>query len=340
MKVIRVQKRKLDEVKGYAPARVDLSGGSLDLWPIGVILDNALTVNCAINLFARVEAKKIREKFIRIISEDYGISYEYRKGQKWGKLSLIERICDHYGVTEGWEITVRSDFPAGSGLGGSSTIAVALSKVLLEIKEQNEDPQKTVSVLRDIEAKNLGIPTGVQDFWPAMVGGILSIHYKLGNDDIESLGNVFPFLSERMVVVYTGKSHFSAEMNYELYKGFLNGDRSIRKAMEGIARSSYELYLALKKGDFESAGEAMLEEWKNRKKLSPKISNKKMENIEKAAIDAGATGVKGCGAAGGGSMVFMVKLGMKRNVELALKDCGATVLNAAPVNSGVKVEVK
>lgn len=340
MALIRLQKRKLDVVKGWAPSRVDLAGGSLDLWPIGIILDNALTVNCAINLFARVEAKKIREKFLRIVSEDYGISYEYRKGQKRGKLPLIESICDHYGVNEGWEITVRSDFPAGSGLGGSSAMSVALSKVLLEIKEQNESQQKTVAVLRDLEAKNLQVPTGVQDFWPAMVGGVLSIHYKAGNDDIESLGNVFPFLSERIVVAYTGKSHFSAEMNYELYKSFLNGDKAIRKSMEGIARSSYELYLALKSGDFERAGEAMFEEWKNRKKLSPKISTKKMEEIEKASLGAGAIGVKGCGAAGGGSMVFMVRLGMKRSVELALKDCGATVLSAEPINSGVKVEVK
>lgn len=339
MTVIRVQKRKVDVVRGWAPSRVDLAGGSLDLWPIGVILDNALTVNCAINLYARVEARKIREKFLRLVSEDYGVSYEYKKGLEKGKLSLIESICDHYGVSEGWEIVVRSDFPAGSGLGGSSAISVALAKVLLEIKEQKESPQKTVSVLRDIEAKNLGIPTGVQDFWPAMLGGALAIHYKTGSDDVESLGQPFPFLSERIVVAYTGKSHFSAEMNYELYKSFLDGKKTIVKAVEGIAKSSYELYVALKNGDLEKAGEAMLEEWQNRKKLSPKINTKKMEELEKSALMAGAIGVKGCGAGGGGSMVFMVKLGMKRSVELALKECGATVLSAEPVNSGAKVEV-
>lgn len=339
MTVIRVQKRKVDVVRGWAPARVDLAGGSLDLWPIGVIVGNALTVNCAINLYARVEARKIREKILRLISEDFGVSYEYKKGQERGKLSLIEMICDHYGVNEGWEITVRSDFPAGSGLGGSSAICVALAKVLLEIKEQKESPERTVSVLRDLEARNLRIPTGVQDFWPAMLGGTLAIHYKAGGDDVESLGQSFPFLSERIVVAYTGKSHFSAEMNFELYRGFLEGNKTVKKAIEGVAKSSFELYSALKNGDFEKAGEAMLEEWQNRKKLSPKISSKKMEQIEKAALKEGAIGVKGCGAGGGGSMVFMVKLGMKRSVELALKECGATVLSADPVNIGAKVEV-
>lgn len=339
MSVVRVQKRKIDVVKGYAPSRVDFAGGSLDLWPIGVILDKALTVNCAINLYARVEARKIREKSLILTSEDYGISYEYKKGSSSGELPLLEKILDHYGVSEGWEIIVRSDFPAGSGLGGSSSISVALAKVLLEIKEQKESPSKTVAVLRDLEAKNLGFPTGVQDFWPAILGGILAVHYKTGQEDIESLGQVFHFLSERLIVAYTGKSHLSSETNYELYKRFLDKDKTVRKAIEGIAFASNQLYLALKKGDFEDAGEAMLEEWKNRKKLSPKISNKKMEELEKAAIEAGATGAKGCGAAGGGSMVFLVKLGMKRSVELALKAKGATVLNADAVNSGVKVEV-
>ncbi|MCX7830988.1 MAG: hypothetical protein N2445_08030, partial [Acidobacteria bacterium] len=316
-----------------------LVGGSLDLWPIGIIIPGSLTVNFAINLYARVEARKIREKFLRLVSEDYGISYEYKKGKEIGKLPLIESICDHYGVSEGWEITVRSDFPTGSGLGGSSAISVALSGVLNEIKEQKENPQKTVSVLRDLEARNLKIPTGVQDFWPSILGGALAIHYRPGIDDVESLGQVFPFLKERIVVAYTGKSHFSAEMNFELYRNFLEGNKTVVKAMEAISKSSLEFYNAIKNGDFDAAGDAMLEEWHNRKKLSPKIATKKMEELEKCALKSGATGAKCCGAGGGGSMVFMVKLGMKRSVELALIEHGATVLNAEPVNSGVKVEV-
>lgn len=339
MKIVRVQKRKIDVIKAYAPSRVDFAGGSLDLWPIGVILDKASTVNCAVDLYARVEARKIRDKLLRLVSEDYNISYEYKKGGPSGKLPLLEKILDHYGISEGWEIIIRSDFPSGSGLGGSSAISVALAKVLLEIKEHKESSSKTVAVLKDLEAKNLGFPTGVQDFWPAILGGVLAIHYKAGEEDIESLGQVFPFLSERLIVAYTGKSHLSSEMNYEFYKSFFDKDKTVRKALEGIAFASNQLYLAMKKANFEDAGEAMLEEWKNRKKLSPKISNKKMEELEKAAIEAGAMGVKGCGAAGGGSMVFLVKLGMKRSVELALKERGATVLNAEAVNSGVKVEV-
>ncbi len=339
MTVIRVSKKEINLVRSYAPARVDLGGGSLDLWPIGVIIKDSLTVNCAMNLFARVEARRIKGKHLRLISEDFGFKYDFHPQNPPNKMPLVEEICSHYGVTEGWEISLRSDFPSGSGLGGSSAISVALAKALLAIKEQKEDVLRTVYTLRDLEARNLKIPTGVQDFLPPIFGGALAIHYKLGYEDIESLGQVFPFLNERIVVAYTQKSHISSDTNYQLYRSFLDGDKKVVKAMENIAEATKGIYKSLKDGDFEKAGEEMLQEWQNRKKLSPKISTKKMEEIEKASLKAGALGVKGCGAAGGGSMVFLVKLGMKRSVELAIEKCGATVLNCEPCNEGCTVEV-
>jgi D-glycero-alpha-D-manno-heptose-7-phosphate kinase len=338
MSVIRVPKKKVSAIKAQAPSRVDLAGGSLDLWPIGVIVENAVTVNCAINLYARVEARKTKDKFLHLASEDYVKEYDFRKGSPPGALPLLEKLCSHYGVTEGWSILVRSDFPAGSGLGGSSAVAVAMAKTLLEIREAKENNLKTVNVCRDLEARNLGIPTGVQDFWPSMLGGILAIHYRPGGDDIESLGNVFPFLAERLVVAYTGQSHFSADNNYELYNAFLQGKKEIVRAMHNIAAASFGLYKALKNSDFDEAGRMMLEEWENRKKLSPRIATPKMEELQKASIDAGAVGAKGCGAAGGGAMVFLVKLGMKRAVEVALEKCGSVILSAEPEKRGCIVE--
>lgn len=340
MKVVRVPKKPVNLIRAYAPVRVDFVGGTLDIWPIGVMIGGALTVNCAINLFARVEARKIKEKTIRIISEDYGIEYDLKKGKPPQKISLILELIKHYEVYEGWEILIRSDFPTGSGLGGSSAISVALSKLLLKIKEKEEEEEKSVLTLKDLESRNLKIPTGVQDFWPAILGGLMAIHYKIGKDDVESLGQPFPFLKERVVVAYSGKSRISSETNYKVYRSFLDGEKKVVQSMENIAKASREFYFALKNCDFESAGEAMLTEWHNRKKLSPLISTPKMEELESEALKAGAIGVKGCGAGGGGSMVFLVKPSSKRNVEIALTKCGATILNCEPINSGYKVEVE
>lgn len=338
MKVVRMPKKKINLVRAQAPARVDLAGGTLDLWPVGVIVEGSVTVNCAINLYARVEARKTKDKFIHLSSEDYVKEYDYRKGSEPGALPLLEMLCSHYSVAEGWSISVRSDFPAGSGLGGSSAVSVAMAKALLEIREAKENNQRTVTVCRDLEARNLGIPTGVQDFWPAVLGGVLAIHYRPGGDDVESLGNAFPFLAERLVVAYTGKSHLSAENNFEIYQAFLQGRKETVAAMRGIAAASRGVYQALKVNDFDEAGRMMTEEWESRKKLWPGITTPKMEELGEAALEAGAAGVKGCGAAGGGSMVFLVRLGMKRVVELALEKRGAVILSAEPDKKGCVVE--
>ncbi len=338
MSVVRMPKRKVNLIRAQAPCRVDLAGGTLDLWPVGVIVDGSVTVNCAVNLYARVEAKKTKNRFIHLSSEDYVKEYDFIKGGEPGALPLLEMLCAHYSVTEGWDISVRSDFPAGSGLGGSSSVSIAMAKVLLEIREAKENSQKTVAVCRDLEARNLGIPTGVQDFWPSILGGALAIHYKPGGDDVESLGSVFQFLPDRLVIAYTGKSHFSAENNFEVYQSFLQGKKEVVSAMKNIAAASQGVYRALKAGDFDEAGMMMLDEWENRKKLSPRITTPKMDELQAASMEAGAAGAKGCGAAGGGSMVFLVKLGMKRAVELALEKCGAVILNAEPDKKGCTVE--
>jgi len=338
MRVVRVPKRKVNLVRAQAPSRVDLAGGTLDLWPVGVIVEGSVTVNCAVNLYARVEARKTKDKFIHLSSEDYVKEYDFRKGAEPGDLPLLEMLCSHYSVTDGWSISVRSDFPPGSGLGGSSAVSIAMARALLEIREAKESAQRTVTVCRDLEARNLGIPTGVQDFWPAILGGVLAIHYRPGGDDIESLGNAFPFLTERLVVAYTGKSHFSADNNFEIYQAFLQGRKETVRAMKGIAEASQGVYRALKNNDFDEAGRMMNEEWENRKKLSPSVATPKMEELQKAALEAGAVGAKGCGAAGGGAMVFLVRLGMKRAVELALEKSGAVILSAEPDKKGCTVE--
>ena len=338
MSVVRMPKRKVNLIRAQAPSRVDLAGGTLDLWPVGVIVEGSVTVNCAVSLFARVEARKTKNKFIHLSSEDYVKEYDFAKGAAPGDLPLLEMLCRHYSVAEGWDISVRSDFPAGSGLGGSSSVSVAMAKTLLEIREAKENSHKTVAVCRDLEARNLGIPTGVQDFWPSILGGVLAVHYRPGGDDVESLGNVFPFLADRLVIAYTGKSHFSAENNFEVYQAVLQGKKDVVEAMRGIASASLGVYRALKDGDFDEAGRMMGEEWEHRKKLSPRITTPKMEELQAAALEAGAVGSKGCGAAGGGSMVFLVKLGSRRAVELALEKCGAVILSAEPVNKGCTVE--
>src|SRR6201987_12219 len=59
-------------IESKAPTRVDLAGGTLDIWPIYLFHPGALTINAAITRYAScvIETRPIGDKKVRLISLD------------------------------------------------------------------------------------------------------------------------------------------------------------------------------------------------------------------------------------------------------------------------------
>lgn len=330
----------LKKVTVRAAARVDLAGGSLDLWPLGQIIPGSTTVNVAISLAANVECVPTGEEGVHLASRDLLKAYTWRAGAAPGPLALLERFCAAFGVTDGWRIQAWSDVPPGSGLGGSSAMSVAVAMALARVAGKEMEPGGLVALCRDLEAANLGIPTGVQDFWPAVRGGVLCIRYEPGGDKVESLAVPLRELASRLVVAYTGESRLSARTNWALVKGFLDGDPEVRTRLEGIASVARRLRERLEAGDLDACGPLLEEEWTFRRGLAEGLSTPSMEALMAAAREAGALGGKACGAGGGGSLAFWVSKGTRLAVEHALEREGARLLLAHPVSQGHVVEVE
>lgn len=327
-------------VRTSAAARVDLAGGSLDLWPIGQMIPGATTVNCAVSLAATVECRAVPGEGLSLASADLGAAYSWKPGQAPGPLALAERLCEAFGVTSGWSLAMKSGVPAGSGLGGSSAMSIALGLALRTISGRAVDDAGLVAVCRDLEAVQLGIPTGVQDFWPALRGGLLCIRYVAGGERVEPLDVPLKALASRLVVAYSGHSRISAGTNWALYKRFLDGEEGARRGLEGIASVALALETKLREGDLDGAGALLEEEWRHRRSLAEGISTPATEALMAAARKAGALGGKACGAGGGGCLAFLVREGTRLDVEAALEREGARVLAAHPVERGHLVEVE
>ncbi len=327
------------EIAARAATRVDLAGGSLDLWPLGLNIPGALTVNVAISPSAKVRCTRSDGEDLLLRSEDLGVSYSWSPGKESGALPLVERHCAHYGISAGWQITTDSESPPGGGIGGSSALSVALSLALGALTGRRETHPEVVAVCRDLEAANLGIPTGVQDFWPALMGGVLSIRYLPGMNEVERLDLPLKALAERLVVVYSGESHLSSTTNWSLIRSFIEGNGETREALIGIAGVAAEMKDALTEGDLDGAGRLLGEEWEFRRKLAPGISTPRLEGLGRVAIEKGAAGWKACGAGGGGCLAIIVKDGARREVQRALEREGAQVLVAHPVERGHTLEV-
>ncbi len=330
----------MQRVRTSAAARVDLAGGSLDLWPIGPMIPGATTVNCAVSLAATVECRSVGGEGLSLASADLGAAYSWRPGQPPGPLALAERLCEAFGVTDGWSIAMMSGVPPGSGLGGSSAMSIALGLALRTLSGRSVDDAGLVALCRDLEAVQLGIPTGVQDFWPALRGGLLCIRYLPGGERVEALDVPLKALASRLVVAYSGHSRISGATNWALYKRFLDGEEGARRGLEGIASVARSLEARLREGDLDAAGELLDEEWRHRRSLAEGISTPATEALMAAARRAGALGGKACGAGGGGCLAFLVREGTRLDVEAALEREGARVLAAHPVERGHLVEVE
>ncbi|HET9481326.1 MAG TPA: hypothetical protein VFP98_06170, partial [Candidatus Polarisedimenticolia bacterium] len=238
-------------------------------------------------------------------------------------------------------LTTRSEAPAGSGLGGSSSLAVSMLGALQAFLARTiMAPDRMVRVARDLEARVLGIPTGTQDHYAAVYGGAAAIRYGPGGPIREPLGLDLGRLGERLVLAFTGASRMSATANWDMMRRVIDGDREARAGLVSIAAIAQEMRGALLEGDLDAAAGLLDREWAQRRRLSPKVTTGNIDGALAAARAAGAIGGKVCGAGGGGCVALLCREGTREPVVRALEAMasdGVRVLTARPTAVGLQL---
>jgi D-glycero-alpha-D-manno-heptose-7-phosphate kinase len=310
------------KVKGAT--RIDLAGGTLDIWPIYLLLERPVTVNVAIDLHALVEVSFLPGQRVELHSEDQEAAVEAASPadlDPGGRLPLPARLVRSFAPAGGVRLTSSATAPAGSGLGGSSALAVAAAVALRRMSgdEAGEDVHALARRLANLEAQVLGIPTGVQDYYPALLGGVLALSFFPEGVAAERLEIDGKALEERLVLVHEGGTRSSGISNLDMLRRFLEGDTTTRSAMAEVAVAARDLAAALRRGDLDAAGAAMAREMDARRRLSPTVMTPVTERLFAAAREAGALGAKVCGAGGGGCAVFWAPAGGRPRLEQALE---------------------
>jgi D-glycero-alpha-D-manno-heptose-7-phosphate kinase len=330
----------MNKVTVRAPVRADLAGGTLDLWPLYLFHPGARTVNVAISYYAESEVAEIGNSGIEVHLTDQQYEQRYESLHEIAgdpKAALVHRVLEHFHLS-GIRITTRTDAPRGSGLGGSSALTVTLVRALSELAGNPIDGDDLIALVRDLETRLIGVPAGIQDYYPAVYGGLAAIHLNPGLVVRHEIHLPVERLAEHMLLHYTGIAHFSGTNNWEMYKRQIDGKRKVHKGFDRIAQSATEMEKALQSGDFRSAGAALAREWENRKALINGISTPEIEAAISAATGAGAWGGKVCGAGGGGCIVFLIPPDRRDDVRRALAGVPGRILEAAPVAHGLVVE--
>lgn len=333
------------EIISQAPTRVDLAGGTLDIWPLYLFHESSQTVNVAIRCSARCRLTPRRDGAIHLISSDLGREEHFpslsalRKARRF-RLPLLARLALAFEPKSGFMLETDSDSPAGAGLGGSSSLNIAICGALARSTGRKLPKEKLIELAGDVEAQVLGVPTGEQDYYGAAYGGVQTIHLKHGGLASERLAVKESELAARGVLCYTGESRNSGINNWEVMKAHIDGKRAVVQHFDRIAAIAAEMAAALERNDWKETGRLLNQEWEARKRNHPGITTPGIERLIRAARRNGARAAKVCGAGGGGCVFFLCEPGTKRNVEAALRSAGARVLPFAVATKGLTVRTK
>ena len=334
------------KITAQAPNRIDLAGGTLDIYPLYVFLEGGYTLNAAIDLYSRVELTPRADDAFHFRSIDMDTQLELsREALLSGAADdslfrLLIEIVRFYLPTTGLNVITHNQAPKGSGLGASSALLIALSGALNQFNASYADGETLIRQGADLEAWSLGIPTGKQDYYAALYGGLNSIHFGKAGIRREALQPSQTFvdaLNAGLVLSFTGQSHFSGTNNWNMVKRYIDDSGDTRAALRRIGQTSARLRDVLRAEDLAGLYQLINEEWHNRKALAEGVSNDMIETMIAAAERSGAKASKICGAGGGGCLLTLCPPERREAVEQALSETGAEIMHQQIVFQGLQI---
>lgn len=333
-------------IRVTTPSRIDLAGGTLDIWPLYTFVGGGYTVNAAIDVGSEVTLETRDDGVYDIFCEDIN---ERQTGSDLEELDpegpggLLVRALKVYQPTTGLSLRTRNRAPKGTGLGSSSSLLIATSAALWQLAEREIDKEVLIDIAANIEAQCILVPTGKQDYYAAAYGGVNAIWFGLEGNRREPLivdEATVRELDERLTLVFCGETHFSATTNWNMLKCYVEDAGATRASLEVIKRSSDAMRQCLLHGDLHDFARCLDEEWTARKALAEGVTTPLIDDLMEAAKHEGALASKICGAGGGGCMISYCQPGRREAVDRILESMGAMVIPFSIRTKGIDIHVE
>lgn len=318
------------------PTRVDLAGGTLDLWPLYAFLGEAWTVNLAIDIYTEVQLVTNTSSEIHVEISD--LKYErtfHHLGEllscKDNEMSLLQPHFEFWRPEMGMQLKTKSMSPVGGGLGGSSSLCISLIQAFSELLERPLDLYTQVTLAHNLEARSLNTPTGTQDYVPAVSPGLNFIRYDFQGMHVETMQVDFQNFNDRMLLVYTGRPHHSGINNWQVLKAAVEGDRPTKQNLSDLASISKEMVNICRNKNWESLPDLFNREYSSRVALSKSFVSPEISRLQQLVLQAGAEAVKICGAGGGGCVMVWMSPEARLKVMQICQENGFQVINTKAV---------
>jgi D-glycero-alpha-D-manno-heptose-7-phosphate kinase len=323
-------------VRSRAPLRLGLAGGGTDVSPYCDTFGGAI-LNATIGQYAYASIESTEDARVYFLSNDQNRSSEYPVDGRLapdGNLDLLKYVHNHAverfnsGKPLALRLTTRVDVPAGSGLGGSSTLVVAALKAYAELLNYPIDDYDLAHTAWVIERKEAGLRGGSQDQYAAAFGGFNFMEFGGNNrvlvNPLRIRDSVVSELEASMLLFYTGASRDSSEIIAEQAHNVEVGNQQAITAMHEIKNEAIRMKEALLRGDFHLLHEVLRSSWEAKKRMANKIVNAKIETLYSRALQAGAYCARISGAGGGGFMIFLTDPMRKDHVAETLINCNSS----------------
>jgi D-glycero-alpha-D-manno-heptose-7-phosphate kinase len=310
-------------IEATAPTRVDLAGGTIDIWPLYLFHPGATTVNFAVSMHARCRIEPRTDDQIILESRDRGVRFETRLAEvealaRDERLELISKLVHFFKPETGFHLIAESMAPAGAGLGGSSALAIACIGALNRLVGERYPASKFIVIAANVETTVIRVPAGFQDYYGAFYGGANSIQFNADGIRREPINVAPEELERRVVICYTGEPRLSGINNWEMFKSHIEGDPEVFRIFEKIRDAARAMRVALAAGDWTRVAAVMRAAYPDRKRLAANITTPHMERLVETALGNGALAAKVCGAGGGGCIAFFCEEDGRESVERAL----------------------
>lgn len=314
------------------PTRIDLAGGTIDLWPIWAILDNCSTINVSIDVFTTCTIEPLTTSDIYIESPDIQRKWHFKSIQelyasKEEALTFFKSHIAHWNPEHGFRITTTSMSPVGGGLGGSSSLSIAIYKTFHQwLGKAALDIHKMVLECSHIEAKVLVTPTGLQDYYGAASQGLNILSFDTHGPGLETVHAHSEAFNRSILVVYTGKSHHSGINNWGVLKKFIDKDKTTVDALVQIRDVALRVKDTCLRADWSKLPALFTLDFLAREKLSSEFMSSEIRDLKKITDSAGAIGFKICGAGGGGCVAVWCPEDKKESIQAQIQQAGYRVL--------------
>ena len=310
-----------------APLRVSFAGGGTDLEGYYSRFGGAV-VSATINKYFYVFLSRTIDDMVQITSSDFRTfervdAEEGAPGE--GDLAYLKSILSEFGIARGLSVFTASEIPPGTGLGSSSTVAVALVKALATLCQRRAGKQEVAQLASYIEIVKEGRPIGLQDQFAASFGGLNWIEFRPEGTSVTPIQLSLELrdqLERSLMLFYTGASRNAATILESQKRSSCDQSSSVTHNLHGIKRDAFAVREALESGRLREIGGILHQSWQRKKQLAAGVSNDRLDRLYQIALDAGASGGKITGAGGGGFLLLYCEPENQGQVTRALQRFG------------------